>query len=98
MNIDGGGSRVAPMIFGPRKVIMVVGANKIVKDVDCAIDRTKQIWAPMNAMRHGLQHHDVEFLDFPGHSPGFASIVAYLREYIILPPSSKANRTGVQDV
>jgi hypothetical protein len=65
VNIDGGGNRVAPMIFGPEKVIVVVGANKIVKDVDAALGRIKQICAPMNAMRHGFQHHDVEFLDLP---------------------------------
>ena len=65
VNIDGLGNRVAPMIFGPPKVIVVVGANKIVKDVDAALKRIKDICAPMNSLRHGLQHHDNEFLDLP---------------------------------
>ena len=65
INIDGYGNRVAPMIFGPRKVIIVVGANKIVKDIDEAINRIKGICAPMNALRHGIQHHDTEFLELP---------------------------------
>ena len=65
VNIDGGGNRVAPMIFGPRKVIIAAGANKIVKDVDEAIRRVKEICAPINALRHGMEHHDTEFLDLP---------------------------------
>jgi hypothetical protein len=65
INIDGGGNRIAPMIFGPRKVIIVVGANKIVKDVDEGIRRIKAICAPLNALRHSLQHHDTEFMELP---------------------------------
>ena len=65
VNIDGLGNRVAPMIFGPPKVIVVVGANKLVKDIDAALKRIKEICAPMNSLRHGLQHHDSEFLDLP---------------------------------
>ena len=65
VNIDGGGNRVAPMIFGPRKVIIVVGANKIVKDVEAAIRRIKEFCAPMNAARHGIKHHSPEFLEVP---------------------------------
>ena len=71
LNIDGYGNRVAPMIFGPRKVIIVVGANKIVNDTDEAIKRIKGICAPMNALRHGIQHHDAEFLDLPCVKAGF---------------------------
>ena len=65
VNIDGGGNRVAPMIYGPKKVIVVVSANKIVKDVDEALRRIKEVCAPINALRHGFQHHDAEFLDLP---------------------------------
>jgi hypothetical protein len=65
VNIDGLGNRVAPLIFGPRKVIVVVSAKKIVKDVNAALDRIKGICAPLNALRHGIQHHDSEFLELP---------------------------------
>ena len=65
VNIDGGGNRVAPMIFGPKKVIIVIGANKIVKNVDEAINRIKEFCAPINALRHSIQHHDTEFMDLP---------------------------------
>jgi hypothetical protein len=58
VNTDAGGNRVAPMIFGPNKVILVIGANKIVKDVDEAIERIRQVAAPMNAKRHSLKHPD----------------------------------------
>ncbi len=36
-NLDGNGNRVAAMIYGPDKVIVIAGVNKIVKDVDEAI-------------------------------------------------------------
>ena len=65
VNIDGNGNRVAAMIYGPKKVIVVVGANKIVKDVDEAINRIKEVCAPINATRHGLKHHRPEFLELP---------------------------------
>ncbi|MDR1547483.1 MAG: lactate utilization protein [Hungatella sp.] len=50
-NIDGNGSRVAPMLYGPEQVIVVAGANKITKDVEAAIKRTRQIAAPLDAKR-----------------------------------------------
>jgi len=52
-NIDGNGSRVAPMIYGPEQVIIVVGLNKIVETVKHAIERTRQIAAPLDAKRLG---------------------------------------------
>jgi len=54
-NIDGNGSRVAPIIYGPKQVIAVVGTNKIVKFVDDAILRTRQIAAPLDAKRLGKE-------------------------------------------
>jgi L-lactate utilization protein LutB len=50
-NIDGNGSRVAPMLYGPRQVIVVVGTNKIVKDTEEAVKRTRQTAAPLDAKR-----------------------------------------------
>ncbi|WP_334111274.1 lactate utilization protein [Thermodesulfitimonas autotrophica] len=51
VNVDGIGNRVAPMIFGPRKVILVAGINKVVKDLSAALDRIKNQAAPLNAVR-----------------------------------------------
>jgi L-lactate utilization protein LutB len=53
VNMDGTGNRVAAMAFGPKKLILVVGKNKIVKDVKEAFDRIKKVAAPKNARRHG---------------------------------------------
>lgn len=50
-NIDGNGSRVAPMIYGPKQVIVVVGTNKIADTVEDAIHRARQIAAPLDAKR-----------------------------------------------
>lgn len=50
-NVDGNGNRVAALIFGPKEVIVVAGANKIVPDIPAAIQRLKRIAAPVNAMR-----------------------------------------------
>lgn len=52
-NIDGNGSRVAPMIYGPEQVIIVVGTNKITENVDEAIKRVRKIAAPLDAKRLG---------------------------------------------
>ena len=57
VNTDGVGNRVAPMIFGPRKVIIIVGANKIVKDLEEAHQRIHHVAAPINNMRHHLKGH-----------------------------------------
>jgi len=49
VNIDAVGSRVASMIFGPRRVFIIEGKNKIVKDVDEALYRIKNVIAPFHA-------------------------------------------------
>lgn len=54
VNIDGLGNRLAAMCYGPERVIIVAGRNKIVKDVDTAIERVKNVAAPMNAKRFDL--------------------------------------------
>lgn len=50
-NIDGNGSRVAPTIYGPKQVIMVVGVNKIVENIKEAKNRARNIAAPLDAIR-----------------------------------------------
>ncbi len=54
-NIDGTGNRVGSMTFGPKKVILVCGINKIVKDLDEAARRVQHRVAPMNARRLALK-------------------------------------------
>ncbi|MCI5652599.1 MAG: lactate utilization protein [Ruminococcus bromii] len=50
-NVDGTGNRVAAMLFGPSKVIVVAGYNKIVRDLGAAAAYVKGITAPANALR-----------------------------------------------
>jgi len=54
VNVDSTGNRVASMIFGPRKVIVIAGKNKIVKDVNAGLKRLKGVAGPLNAKRHNL--------------------------------------------
>jgi len=51
VNIDGVGNRVNASVFGPGKVIMVAGYNKIVEDVQEAIQRIRNVASPLNAKR-----------------------------------------------
>ena len=51
VNIDGYGNRVAPTIYGPQRVFLVVGKNKIAPDLNGAIDRARNLAAPLNARR-----------------------------------------------
>lgn len=50
-NVDGKGNRVSAMIFGPKQVVLVVGVNKIVKDMNEAVKRVEQVAAPKNTVR-----------------------------------------------
>ena len=50
-NVDGNANRVAAIAFGPEKVIMIVGINKIVANLDEAVKRVKTVAAPKNAQR-----------------------------------------------
>ena len=54
VNIDGNANRVSAIAFGPRKVIFIVGMNKVTKDVDAAMKRARNEAAPINAQRFGL--------------------------------------------
>ena len=54
VNIDGNANRVSAMAFGPRKVIYIVGMNKVAKDVDAAMKRARGEAATINAQRFGL--------------------------------------------
>ena len=52
VNLDMIGNRVGGIIFGPKFVVIVVGRNKIVSNLEDAMNRIKNIAAPANAMRH----------------------------------------------
>lgn len=50
-NIDGNGSRVAPMLYGPKQVLVVAGINKLTESAESAVLRARQIAAPLDAKR-----------------------------------------------
>ena len=52
VNLDMVGNRIAGIIFGPQHVVITVGRNKIVSDVEEAMNRIKNYAAPLNAIRH----------------------------------------------
>ena len=54
INIDGNSNRVSMIAQGPKKVIFIVGMNKVCSDVDAAMKRARNVAAPTNAQRFGL--------------------------------------------
>jgi hypothetical protein len=54
VNIDATGNRVCSMAFGPRKVVVVAGSNKIAMSVESALRRVKEVACPPNARRLGF--------------------------------------------
>jgi hypothetical protein len=53
INLDGMGNRVAALTFGPKHVVLFIGRNKLVADLDEAISRIKEYAAPVNTIRLG---------------------------------------------
>ncbi len=54
VNIDGNANRVSALAQGPRKVIVIAGMNKVCDDLDGAMKRARNVAAPINAQRFGL--------------------------------------------
>jgi len=53
VNIDGAGNRIAGSLYGSDRIIVVAGANKLVKDVNAGLDRIRFIAAQMNNIKYG---------------------------------------------
>lgn len=54
VNVDHSGNRVAAISYGPDRVIIVAGVNKVVDTLDEAIKRVKNVASPLNAKRAGF--------------------------------------------
>lgn len=80
INVDGTGNRVAALSFGPKKVIVVVGINKIVSNVEEGINRIKLIAAPKNNKRLGFNNPCI----FTGHCENCNAQNRICRIYSIL--------------
>lgn len=55
VNIDGNSNRVSAIAYGPKKVVFIVGMNKVCGDVDHAMKRARNVAAPINVQRFGLK-------------------------------------------
>ncbi len=56
INLDMWGNRVGAITFGPKHVVVIVGRNKIVADTESGLTRIQHYAAPLNAIRHALDH------------------------------------------
>lgn len=56
VNIDGTGNRIAAIIYGPKKVLVVAGMNKVMDNLEAAVQRARTIAAPMNQQRFLLNN------------------------------------------
>ena len=56
VNIDGTGNRVAAIIYGPKKVLVVAGMNKVMETLEDAVRRARIVAAPMNQQRFLLNN------------------------------------------
>ena len=54
VNVDGNANRVSAIAFGPKKLVLIVGMNKVCPDLDTAMKRARNVAAPINAQRFGL--------------------------------------------
>ncbi len=54
VNIDGNGNRVAAIIYGPERVLVIAGMNKVCDSLEAAMTRARTVAAPMNQQRFGL--------------------------------------------
>lgn len=79
-NVDGTGNRVAAMCFGPKKVLVIVGKNKIVENLDDAIKRVEEIAAPRNNMRLNKPNPCVQ----TGHCVHCKSETKICHEFVVI--------------
>lgn len=55
VNIDGNGNRVAAITWGPKKVIFIIGLNKVAQTVEAALARARGTASPINTARFNIQ-------------------------------------------
>src|SRR5690606_1850205 len=53
INVDGTGNRIAGSLYGSDRIIVVAGANKLVKDLSAGLDRIRFVAAQMNNIKYG---------------------------------------------
>ncbi len=101
-NVDGNSNRISAITYGPAKVIVIAGINKIVPDLTAAIQRVKTIAAPRNAKRLSCATYCavngkcVSLLnDSPSMTDGCSSPRRICRNYLISGPQQDPERITV---
>lgn len=103
LNVDGFSNRISAIAFGPKKVVMVVGKNKIVKDLNEAFLRVKKVAAPKNCVRLGIDNpcaklgHCVSLLkcDNPAFTDGCHNPRRICVNYLVCGPQRDNGRLNV---
>ncbi len=90
-NVDGTGNRVAAMLYGPDKVIVIAGINKIVKDIEEATERNERISAPANCKRLSKDTPCIKV----GHCVNCSSEERICNEYTIIKRQGNKDRMHV---
>lgn len=90
-NVDGNGNRVAAMLYGPDMVIVIVGINKIVKNLDAAITRNEEISAPANCRRLNRETPCIKL----GHCVDCKSSDRICNDFVVIKRQSKKGRIKV---
>lgn len=101
-NVDGLANRVSAITFGPKKVFIIAGYNKIVKDLDAAVLRVKTVAAPKNCVRLCKETYCakngkcVSLLgDNPGMTEGCHSDGRICRNYVVTAKQRDIERINV---
>ncbi|WP_346879888.1 lactate utilization protein [Clostridium sp. UBA3061] len=90
-NVDGNGNRVAAMLYGPDKVIIIAGINKIVENIEEAIKRNERVSAPANCKRLNRATPCVKV----GHCMDCSSEERICNEYTIIRRQGNKDRIHV---
>ena len=75
VNIDVIGNRVSALCYGPKRILMVVGINKLTQDLPSAIQRAKGIASSMTVLAHNQRFEDFDGLDSAGEHAGNQMLV-----------------------
>ena len=90
-NVDGNGNRIAAMLYGPDKVIVIAGVNKIVRDIEEAVMRNERISAPANCKRLNRNTPCVKV----GHCVNCSSEERICSEYTVIKRQGNKDRIHV---
>ena len=103
VNVDGFSNRISAIAFGPKKVIAVVGINKLVESVNEGFLRVKKIAAPKNCVRLGIDNPcaklghcvSLEKSDNPAIEAGCSKVSRICVNYLVTALQREANRITV---